>query len=135
MVDGKRKVLLFSTVKDMLQSQGWSLYRPFNKEYIFKNADGEILAVPQHPDNSRLIYLDELLNRSAVLRREFMEAARPEWALAGDKSGNTHFQFDIWLDPGGAGVWEIEALFLALSDLNRAGGGFGLTLHKTEVIT
>ncbi|MFC1783545.1 hypothetical protein ACFL02_08160 [Planctomycetota bacterium] len=127
-----RKVLLFSTVKDMLESQGWSFYQIFNNEYIFKDAEGEVLAIPQHPTKPRLIYLDQLLSCTPVLRQEFIEAASLDWDLSSGKSLNNYLQFDLWLDPGDADSADIQALFSALSELNRAAGGLGLTFQKSK---
>ena len=72
---GNGKVLLGSTVMSMLKLQGWSLHRSFNNEYIFKNSDGETLAIPQHRTKPQLICLDDLLNCTRVLRQEFIAVA------------------------------------------------------------
>ena len=128
------KVLLFSTVRDMLESQGWILYRLFNNEYIFKNEAGDILALPQHPKKPRLLYLDDLLTCSQILRQEFIEAARQEWNMARCESIETHIHFDVWLDPGDADISDIQALFSTLSDLNRAAGGYGLAFCESETV-
>ena len=96
MGDENRKVLLVSTVRDMLKSQGWSLYLSFNNEHIFKNADGAVLAVSHHPTKSQLIYLDELIKRTPVLRQEFIEAAHRQWGIAGSKSLSTCDATDVF---------------------------------------
>ena len=126
------KVILVSTVRDMLGSQGWSLYRSFNNEYIFRDTEGDLLAVPQHPTKPHLIYLDELLECTHILREEFIQVARPEWDISRGKDLHNQIHFNLWLDPGNAGVSDIQALFSALSELNRAAGGFGLTFQEYE---
>ena len=134
MGQGNGKVLLGSTVMSMLESQGWSLHRSFNNEYIFKNSDGETLAIPQHPTKPQLICLGDLLNCTPVLRQEFIAVARQEWDIANSETAHRQIQFDIWLDPGNASGSDIEALFSSLSDLNRAAGGFGLTFDNAEAV-
>lgn len=131
---GNGKVLLGSTVVSMLESQGWSLHRSFNNEYIFRNSDGEILAIPQHRTKPHLIYLNDLLNCTQVLRQEFIAVASQEWDIANSGAANKQIQFDIWLDPGDASGSDIGALFSSLSDLNRAAGGFGLTFDDAEAV-
>ena len=131
----KKKVLLASSVKQMLESQGWILYRTFNNEFIFKNDDGEMFSLSHHPKKTNLIYLDDLLRNTPVLHQEFIDAAREEWDLACDPSLQKELQLDIWFDPGAADVSDIQRLLSALSDLNRAVGGFGITLHEAEVVT
>ena len=121
----KRKVLLASTLRDLLKPQGWYLYLSFNNEFLFKNNKDEILAVPQHPTKPHLVYLDELLKRSPVLRQEFIDAARPEWDIADEPLSLTHLHFDLFIDPGDAGIAEVQAVLTALSELNRSAGGFG----------
>lgn len=41
-------------------------------------------------------------------------------------------EFNLWIDPGNASVDDIKELFSALSDLNRAHGGPGLTFVPDE---
>ena len=132
MVCENRKVLLISTVRNMLVSQEWPIYLFFNNEHIFKNDKGEIIAVPRHPIKPNLIYLSELLNRVPFLRQEFIEAARPEWDLLDDKTLYDNLSIDLWLDPGNAEVSDIQNLFSALSELNRTVGGFGFDWHQAE---
>ena len=131
---GNGKVLLGSTVASMLKSQGWSLHRSFNNEYIFKNSDGEMLAIPQHRTKPQLIRLDDLLNCTRILRQEFIAVASQEWDITNSKAAHRQIQFDIWLDPGNASGSDIGALFSSLSDLNRAAGGFGLTFDDSEAV-
>ncbi|MBN1764172.1 MAG: HDOD domain-containing protein [Sedimentisphaerales bacterium] len=128
-----RKVLLVSTVRDMLATQGWLLYQTFNKEYIFKNSEGEILAFPQHPSKPQLIYLDEILKRTRILRQEFIELARQDWVISKNPSLDLDIHFDISINPGEANVSDIQKLFSTLSDLNRAACGFGLSFHETTI--
>jgi|GEM_PF-1243089 len=130
-----RKVLLFPTLKNMLETEGWSLYLSFNNEYLFKNEAGKILAIPQHPKKPQLIYLDDILKCTMILRQEFIELARPEFDTISDHSINSQIQFDIWIDPGNADVSNIQELFTSLSDLNRAVGGYGLDFIETEADT
>ena len=130
-----RKVLLFPAIKDMLEAEGWSLYLSFNKEYLFKNEDGEILAIPQHPKKPQMVYLDDILKCTMILRQKFIELARPEWDLSSDNSIDSQIQFNIWLDPGDADVSDIQELFTTLSDLNRAAGGYGLDFNETQATT
>ena len=125
-------VIPLSTVKAMLEAEGWAFYRTFNQEYIFKDENGAVLALPQNPHRPRLIYLDELLRCTQILRKEFVRVARPGWNITGENEGPNALQFEIWLDPGEAGVSEIQGLLTALSDLNRAAGGFGLTFEEAE---
>lgn len=126
------KVLLVSSVQEMFRSEGWPLYRTFNNSFIFRNADGDQIAVPQHPTKPYLIYLEELLRNSRILRDEFIRIARPEWDLANGESLANQVHFDLWLDPGNAGVSDIQTLFAALSEVNRAAGGLGLTFQEHQ---
>ena len=130
-----RKVLLLSTVRDLLASQGWSLDHSFNQEYIFKNDAGEILGIPKHPTKARLINLDDLLGCTQLLREEFTQAARLEWDISSSESLDTEMQFNLHLNPGACDVADIHTLFSSLSDLNRAVDGFGLTFLEPEAIT
>jgi len=132
MENKNRMVIPLSTVKAMLEGEGWTFYRTFNKEYIFKSADDKVLALPQNPNRPRLIYLDELLQCTQVLRKEFVKVSRPEWNITGEDDAQNTLQFDLWLDPGAADAGEITALLTALSDLNRAAGGFGLSFNEAE---
>ena len=129
-----RMVIPLSTVKAMLEGEGWAFYRTFNKEYIFKDESGEVLSLPQNPNRPRLIYLDELLQSTEVLRKEFVRVSRPEWNITGEDDAHNTLQFDLWLDPGAAGVGEVATLLTALSELNRAAGGFGITFEQAEEI-
>ena len=132
MENKNRMVIPLSTVKAMLEGEGWTFYRTFNKEYIFKGAGDEVLSLPQNPHRPRLIYLDELLQSTEVLRKEFVKVSRSEWNITGEDEGHNALQFDLWVDPGAANAGEINELMTALSDLNRAAGGFGLTFNEAE---
>ncbi|MCP4711864.1 MAG: hypothetical protein GY869_24860 [Planctomycetes bacterium] len=132
MENKNRMVIPLSTVKAMLEEEGWTFYRTFNKEYIFKGEGDEVLALPQNPNRPRLIYLDELLQCTQVLRKEFVKVSRSEWNITGEDDGHDALQFDLWVDPGEANGVEINALLTALSDLNRAAGGFGLSFNESE---
>jgi len=132
MENKNRMVIPLSTVKAMLEGEGWVFYRTFNNEYIFKGEDGEVLSLPQNPHRPRLIYLDKLMQCTQVLRKEFVKVSRPEWNITGEDEGHDALQFDLWVDPGGASAGEVNALLTALSDLNRAAGGYGLTFSEAE---
>ena len=134
MVLENRKVLMISTVRNMLVSEEWSTYLFFNNEHIFKNSKGQIIAVPQHPTKPNLIYLGELLKRVPFLRQELIEAACAEWDMADDKALSANLRLDLWLDPGNAEVSDIQNLFSSLSELNRAAGGLGFDWHENESV-
>ena len=123
-----KKVLLVSTVKKMLESVGWADCMTFNKDFIFKNSDGEVLAIPQHPKKPQLLYLDDLLRSTPVLRQEFVNLASPEWDLSDDQ--DEPMQFEIWLDAGRADESDIQAFFSSLSEMDRALGGLGYEFEE-----
>ena len=123
-----KKVLLASFVKTALGEKGWTFNIFFNNEYIFKNQQGDILAIPHHPNNPALVYLDDLLSHALALGPEFIAAARPEWDIVNSSQASQKQHFDFWLDPGQASVWDIQEFLSALSQVNRASGGLGLTL-------
>ncbi|MBN2377442.1 MAG: hypothetical protein JXD22_13655 [Sedimentisphaerales bacterium] len=128
MPSSRKKVLLASFVKTTLAAKGWTFNIFFNNEYIFKNKLGDILAIPHHPTNPALVYLDDLLCHAVDLGPEFIAAARPEWDIIDTKESSQNLHFDFWLDPGQASAWDIQEFFSALSQVNRASGGLGLTL-------
>lgn len=123
-----KKVLLASFVKSALGAKGWTFNNFFNNEYIFKNKQGDILALPHHPTNPALVYLDDLLGQASGLGPEFVAAARPQWDIIHSKASSQSLHFDFWLDSGQASAWDIQEFLSALSQVNRASGGLGLTL-------
>jgi len=128
MNSSKKKVLLASFVKSALGAKGWTFNNFFNNEYIFKNKQGDILALPHHPTNPALVFLDDLLGHASASGPEFIAAARPQWDIVHSRESSQNPHFDFWLDPGQASAWDIQEFLSALSQVNRATGGLGLTL-------
>lgn len=122
------KVLRTSYVQQQMQHEGWSLAHSSSETIAFSDGGDKLIPIPLHPTRPDLIYRSDLIPRIPVLRKEFGDAAFEE--LPAENVG-----FDVLLVPGGAEDADIQALFDALSNLNFALGGSGLTFRQVEAMT
>ena len=122
------RVLRTSDVQRQLQHKGWSLAHSSRDTVVFCDDRDKLLAIPLHPTRPDLVYLGDLTPRVPVLRKEFSEAAFEELPLEG-------LGLDVMITPGHATEADIQSLLDALSNLNRALGGSGLTFHNVEAVT
>ena len=122
------QVLRKSFVLERMQREGWSPAQASDRGIVLSKAGRTPLPIPLHPTRPDLIYLKDLTERVPVLRREFSDAAFEELPV-GD------FGFEILIVPGQAAATDIQELFGALSELDSALGGSGLTIDRQEART
>lgn len=122
------KVLWTSYIQKQMQDHGWSLTQSSDHTVVFSDKNNELLSIPRHPTRSDLIYLSELTSRTPVLKLEFSEAAFEELPLE-------DVGLEVLIDQSHAEDTDTLAFLTALSNMNRAMGGAGLSFTAIEAIT
>ena len=131
----KRKVLLLSDVRRLLESRGWILQDSCEDREVYRDGEGNLLPIQRHTTDPRLAYLDTALTFVRNLRAELVALAHDEEDVRADEGSPTDLGFDVFIDPGESDVEDIQALFAALSVLDRAAGGFGLTFRQVKEVS
>ncbi len=121
------RVLRTSYVRELMERKGWKLTHSTGDTVFFVDNADRLVAIPLHPTRPDLIRLADLTPRVPVLRWEFSNSAFEE--LPAEDA-----YLDVLIMRGSADDADIQALFDALSDLNVALGGKGLTFEREAVL-
>ncbi len=128
------KVVHVADVRAFLSLEGWKYVGSSRHRHLYRKEPvgpsgghpPKLIVVPEHSASPNLYRLSDLFQNVPVAREKFDDVAVDE----ADGLRGADLSFNVYIDPGEADESDIETLFRALNDLNRAAGGVGITVQQ-----